>query len=368
MCLPDSVLGFWKLPCAWSSKYLVGIYPRCQLKLIYDILIPMKYRILGKTGFNISEISLGAWQIGGGWGKPFSFETADRIIQTALDNGVNFIDTADVYDGGLSEQAVGKALKKRTERVYVATKCGRHLNPHVSESYTPLALRSFVEKSLKNMDLDTLDLIQLHCPPTQVFYRPEIFYEFELLKAEGKIQHLGVSVEKVEEALKAIEYPNVTTVQIIYNMFRQRPQELFFPQAMVKQIGIIVRVPLASGLLSGKFSEHSEFGKDDHRSFNRNGEAFDKGETFAGVDFSTGLKATRELQAGLSKRDSLAQAALRWILDRPEVSCVIPGASRPEQALDNLQASRAPQFSSEEKAVVQNVYTTHIRPLVHQLW
>jgi aryl-alcohol dehydrogenase-like predicted oxidoreductase len=328
----------------------------------------MKYRTLGKTGFQISEISLGAWQIGGGWGKPFSFETADRIIQTALDHGVNFIDTADVYDGGLSEQAVGKAIKKRSERVYVATKCGRQLNPHSSDSYTPLAMRKFVEQSLLNLGVETLDLIQLHCPPNEVFYRPEIFQEFMLLQQEGKIQHLGVSVEKVEQALKAIEYPNVTTVLIIYNMFRQRPHELFFPQAKLRDVGIIVRVPLASGLLSGKFSETSQFGKEDHRNFNREGAAFDKGETFAGVDFTTGLVATKKLKQGLTNRASLAQAALRWILDRPEVSCVIPGASRPEQALDNMEASSAQPFSSQENQVVNQVYTDHIKPLVHHLW
>ncbi|WP_284446254.1 aldo/keto reductase [Flavobacterium anhuiense] len=257
----------------------------------------MNYRKLGKTNFNISEISLGTWQVGGKWGSGFDDKTADELLNTAIDNGVNFIDTADVYENGLSETAVGRVVRSRSERIFVATKCGRQINPHVNEGYTPKVLQKFVEDSLKRTGLETLDLIQLHCPPTEVYYRPEIFELFDRLKDQGKILNLGVSVEKVEEALKAIEYSNVTTVQIIFNLFRQRPSELFFSEAKKKDIGIIARVPLASGLLTGKFDSKTTFEPQDHRNFNRNGEAFDKGETFSGIDYELGLKAVDELKA-----------------------------------------------------------------------
>lgn len=329
----------------------------------------MKYRVLGKTGFNISEVSLGTWQVGGKWGEPFSFSNAEDILNTAVDNGVNFIDTAEVYGNGdrESERAVGKFVKSRSERIYVATKCGRRLDPHVNESYTPKALRKFVEESLANTGLNALDLIQLHCPPTEVYYHPEIFGEFEKLKAEGKVLNLGVSVEKVEEAIKAMEFDNVTTVQIIFNMFRQRPSELFFDLAQQKNIGILARVPLASGLLSGKFTKDSKFGKDDHRFFNRNGEAFDKGETFSGIDYETGLKAVDALKMAFPNKN-LTLIALRWILMFDAVSCVIPGASRKEQILSNLEVETLPKLTSEEMQTIRQVYETHIKPLVHQLW
>src|SRR5687767_12512085 len=256
----------------------------------------MKYRRLGKTGIEVSEISLGTWQVGGKWGEAFSHENADKILNAAVDAGINFIDTADVYGDGESEKAVGRLVRNRSGKITVATKCGRRLSPHVNESYTPAALRKFVENSLENMGLETLDLIQLHCPPTDVYYRPEIFELFDRLKEEGKILAMGVSVEKVEEALKAIEYPNVTTVQIIFNMFRLRPAELFFREAKRRDIGVIVRVPLASGLLTGKFSDQTSFAPGDHRNFNRHGEAFDRGETFSGVDYEKGLQAVAELK------------------------------------------------------------------------
>lgn len=256
----------------------------------------MNFRTLGKTNLKISEISLGTWQVGGKWGSPFSHENAEKILNKAIDSGINFIDTADVYGDGESEKAVGKVIKSRSEKVYVATKCGRKLSPHVNESYTPAVLRKCVEDSLKNMDLETIDLIQLHCPPTEVYYRPEIFELFDRLKQEGKIQNLGVSIEKVEEGIKAIEYPNVCTIQLIYNIFRQRPQELLFPLTQKNNVGLIARVPLASGLLTGKFSKETTFNKEDHRNFNRNGEAFDKGETFSGIDYDQGLQAVEELK------------------------------------------------------------------------
>jgi aryl-alcohol dehydrogenase-like predicted oxidoreductase len=328
----------------------------------------MQHRTLGKTGFSISEISLGTWQVGGKWGEPFSHATADRILNDAVDAGINFIDTADVYGDGESEKAVGRLVRSRSERVYVATKCGRRLQPHTAEAYQPAALRGFVEDSLRNMGLETLDLVQLHCPPTEVYYRPEIFEVFDRLKEEGKILNLGVSVEKVEEGLKAIEYPNVTTVQVIFNMFRQRPAELLFKEAQRRNVGLIVRVPLASGLLTGKFSAQTTFAPDDHRNFNRDGEAFDKGETFSGVDYNTGLAAVEELKKLFPGQVSLAQQALRWILMFPEVSCIIPGASRPEQLAANLQTEKVPELSVEQMAAVREVYNRLVRPLVHQVW
>ena len=328
----------------------------------------MQYRTLGKTGFEISEISLGTWQVGGKWGDDFSHQTADSILNAAIDSGINFIDTADVYGNGESEKAVGKFIKSRSERIYVATKCGRLLNPHTSEAYQPAVLRKFVENSLKNMGLETLDLIQLHCPPTEVYYRPEIFELFDRLKDEGKILNLGISVEKVEEALKGIEYQNVTSVQIIFNIFRQRPAELFFKQAQQKNVGIIVRVPLASGLLTGKFSSNSTFTEGDHRNFNRNGEKFDKGETFSGIDYETGLQAVDELKTIFPNDENLAPMALRWILQHEAVSTIIPGASKPEQVDANLKSLDYEDLNEEQLFTINAVYDKYIKKSVHQLW
>jgi aryl-alcohol dehydrogenase-like predicted oxidoreductase len=254
---------------------------------------------------------------------------------------VNFIDTADVYENGLSETAVGRVVRSRSERIYLATKCGRHINPHVNEGYQPKVLQQFVEDSLRRTGLETLDLIQLHCPPTEVFYRPEIFEMFDRLKEQGKILNLGVSVEKVEEGLKAIEFPNVTSVQIIFNLFRQRPSELFFKEAMKHDVGIIARVPLASGLLTGKFNAKTTFDTQDHRNFNRDGAAFDKGETFSGINYELGLKAVEELKALFPEATNLAPIALQWILGFDEVSCIIPGASNESHVLSNFYAKVA---------------------------
>ena len=328
----------------------------------------MNYRKLGKTGFEISEISLGTWQVGGKWGDDFNHKTADEILNTAIDSGINFIDTADVYGNGESEKAVGRFVKSRSEKIYVATKCGRQLNPHTNEAYQPAVLRKFVENSLKNMGLETLDLIQLHCPPTEVYYRPEIFELFDRLKDEGKILNLGISVEKVEEALKGIEYDNVTSAQIIFNVFRQRPAELFFEQAQKKNVGVIVRVPLASGLLTGKFSSNSTFTEGDHRNFNRNGEQFDKGETFSGIDYATGLAAVEELKALFPENTNLAPMALRWILQHEAVSTIIPGASKPEQVSANINALNFPNLAEEELTKVNAIYNKLIKKSVHQLW
>jgi aryl-alcohol dehydrogenase-like predicted oxidoreductase len=332
----------------------------------------MEYRKLGKTGFNVSAISLGTWQVGGRWGEPFDERLAEDILEAALARGVNFIDTADVYSDHASERAVGRVVRRVKDRngarVFVATKCGRFINPHVNAGYTVPALRGYVEASLKNSGLEALDLIQLHCPPTEVYYRPEIFGLFETLKQEGKILNLGVSVEKVEEALKAIEFPNVTTVQIIFNMFRLRPSGLFFREARAKDIGVIVRVPLASGLLTGSYSKTTQFGARDHRTFNRSGAAFDKGETFSGVDYEQGLAAVDALKQLFPKEPSLAAWALRWVLMFPEVSTVIPGASRVEQLEANLAAGELRPLNQSELDGVAAIYDRYIKPTVHQLW
>ena len=328
----------------------------------------MNYRKLGKTNFEISEIALGTWQVGGKWGSPFNDQSADKLLNTAIDKGINFIDTADVYENGLSEKAVGRLVRSRSERIYVATKCGRHINPHVNEGYQPKVLQKYVEDSLQRLGLETLDLIQLHCPPTEVFYRPEIFELFDKLKKEGKIQNLGVSVEKVEEGLKAMEFENVTSIQIIFNLFRQRPSELLFDQAKKKDIGIIARVPLASGLLTGKFSEKSIFDSKDHRFFNREGAAFDKGETFSGVNYELGLIAVNELKKLFPEVQNLAPIALQWILSFKEVSCIIPGASTESHVLSNLSALDLPALTPEKIAAMNEIYNHYIKKEVHNLW
>ncbi|GAB2537521.1 aldo/keto reductase [Rufibacter soli] len=328
----------------------------------------MNYRKLGKTGFNVSEISLGTWQVGGGWGEPFNEKKAEEIIHAAIDAGVNFIDTADVYSDGQSEAAVARVVKTRSEEVFLATKCGRQIQPHTAEGYTPERLVGYVEESLQNMKLETLDLVQLHCPPTEVYSRPEIFEAFEKLKEQGKIRNLGVSVELVDEALMAMKYPNVTTVQVIFNMFRLKPAEQLFKVAQENEIGLIARVPLASGLLTGKLSGNSTFHPEDHRSFNRNGEAFDKGETFSGVDYEQGLAAVEELKKLFPGEPSLAAWALRWVLMFPEVSTVIPGASRPEQVRSNIQAANLPALSQAQMEGVKNIYDQYLRPSVHAAW
>jgi len=328
----------------------------------------MKYRLLGKTGFNISELSLGTWQVGGRWGTGFNRNLANKILHTAIDEGVNFIDTADVYESGESERAVGAVLRETNERIYVATKCGRQISPHTNEGYSPLVLRTYVEDSLKRLNTDCIDLIQLHCPPTEVYYRPEIFGEFEKLKEEGKILNLGVSVEKIEEGIKALEYDNVTTIQIIYNIFRQRAHERLFQLAAIRNVGIIVRVPLASGLLTGKFNKDTNFDAGDHRYFNRSGEAFDVGETFSGVPFHIGLQAIEELQSAISSDYTLLEVALKWILRKNEVTTVIPGASSHEQVSANIAASEKPELSKRHLYEIERIYDTHVRAYVHQQW
>lgn len=327
----------------------------------------MQYRELGKTGWKVSAISFGAWAIGGTWGKVQDSESL-AALHRAVDLGVNFFDTADVYGNGRSERLLGKLSKERSENIYIATKAGRRLNPHVAGGYNRENLTAFVDRSLKLLDTDALDLLQLHCPPTPVFYMPEVFGVLDDLVAAGKIRHYGVSVEKVEEALKAIEYPNVKTVQIIFNMFRHRPSELFFEQAQKRNIGILARVPLASGMLTGKFTPDSTFSPNDHRSFNRDGEAFDRGETFSGVDYDVALQAVEELKAVCPEGMSMVQFALRWILMFDAVTCAIPGAKRPSQAEENIAAADMPPLPDTVMAEVRRIYDEYIRELVHHYW
>ena len=327
----------------------------------------MKYRTLGKTGFKVSEISLGTWQLGGRWGEDFNYGTAEEILSKAVEKGINFIDTADVYNEGQSEKAIGKFLKKTQERIYVATKAGRRLAPHTTEGYNRENITGFVNDSLKNMDLEAIDLLQLHCPTTGVYSRSEVFEILDDLVKEGKILNYGVSVEKVEEALKSIEYPNLSTVQIIYNMFRNKPSQKFFTLARDKNVGIIVRVPLASGLLTGKFRKDTVFSKGDHRFFNREGQVFDRGETFSGVPYEVGLEAVKELKK-IFPEGRLAQYALRWILMNDCVSCVIPGASKVSQVEDNTGASDLPPLTGEQMEKVREVYQKYIKIYVHNLW
>jgi aryl-alcohol dehydrogenase-like predicted oxidoreductase len=327
----------------------------------------MKYRELGRTGWKVSEISFGAWAIGGAWGNVDDKDSL-AALHAALDGGVNFFDTADVYGDGRSERLLAKLRQERKERFYIATKAGRRLNPHTAEGYNRVNLTAFVERSLKNLRTDSIDLLQLHCPPTPVFYQPEVFGVLDGLVKAGKLRHYGVSVEKVEEALKAIEFPGVQTIQIIFNIFRQRPAELFFPEAQRRRVGILARVPLASGLLSGKITRASRFARDDHRNFNRHGEEFDRGETFAGVDFATGLRAIEQLRPLAPKGATLAQLALRWILEFPAVTCAIPGAKRPAQVAENIAASDLRPLSKATMKKIDAIYGAKIRPLVHQYW
>ncbi len=328
----------------------------------------MKYRQLGRTGWKVSEVSFGAWAIGGAWGKVDDDESL-AALRKAIEMGVNFIDTADVYGDGRSEKLVSQVCREnKGQKIYVATKAGRRLNPHTSEGYNRKNLTAFVERSLKNLKTETIDLLQLHCPPTEVYYRPELFGVLDDMVKAGKLHHYGVSVEKVEEALKAIEYPNVQSVQIIFNMFRHRPTELFFEQAKKRKVGILARVPLASGMLTGKLKPNSKFESDDHRNFNRHGEAFDRGETFSGVDYKTGLKVVEQLKAVCPKKMSIVQFALRWILMFDAVTCAIPGAKRPSQAEENFSAPDLPVISKKTMDQVRVLYDNNICDLVHHYW
>lgn len=327
----------------------------------------MQYRELGRTGWQVSAISFGAWAIGGTWG-PVEDDESFAALNRAVDLGVNFFDTADVYGDGRSERLLAKLRKSRSEDIHVATKAGRALDPHVASGYNRANLTAFVEASLRNLDMEALDLLQLHCPPTEVFYTPEVFGVLDDLVQAGKLRYYGVSVEKVEEALKAIEYPNVQSVQIIFNMFRHRPAELFFKQAQTRRVGILARVPLASGMLTGKLAPRQTFDADDHRHFNRLGESFDRGETFSGVDYDIGLQAVSELKSACPEGMTMPQFALRWILMFDAVTCAIPGAKRAAQVEENVQAADLPPLPEAAMAAVEATYERHIRRLVHQRW
>jgi aryl-alcohol dehydrogenase-like predicted oxidoreductase len=327
----------------------------------------MRYRELGQTGWNVSEVSFGCWAIGGSWG-PVEDEESLAALHRAAELGVNFFDTSDRYGDGRSERLLARFRREHGEQTYIATKIGRRLDPHVAEGYNRDNLSAFVERSLTNLETDALDLVQLHCPPTEVYYMPETFGVLDDLVTAGKIRHYGVSVEKVEEALKALEYPNLQSVQIIFNMFRHRPADVFFERAQQKKVGILARVPLASGLLTGKLTPESTFAPDDHRDYNRHGAAFDRGETFSGVEFELGLRAIEELRQVCPQGMSLVQFALRWILMFGPVTCAIPGAKRPEQVEQNALAADMRALSEESMAEVRAIYDHLIRGSVHQYW
>ncbi|HZA46739.1 MAG TPA: aldo/keto reductase [Rubrobacter sp.] len=328
----------------------------------------MRYRNLGETGMRVSEISLGTWAFGGDWGT-VGEDDAYAALNRAVELGVNFLDTADVYGDGRSERLIGRLLKDRpNDEILVATKAGRRLDPHTSEGYDHKNLSAFVERSLDNLGVEALDLLQLHCPPSETYRRDSTFEALDRLKEAGKLKNYGVSVEKVEEVRVALDYPGVATVQIIFNIFRQKPGEKFFPLAEERGVGILARVPLASGLLSGKMSADRAFSEDDHRNFNRDGEAFDRGETFSGVDFETGLEAVEELKVLVPEGNTLAQFALRWILMHPAVSCAIPGGKNPSQVEDNVAAVEIPPLDEGTMERVKEIYDGSIRPQVHHLW
>ncbi len=327
----------------------------------------MKYRALGRTGWKVSEISFGAWAIGGAWGD-VSDADAMAALHKAVDVGINFLDTADVYGNGRSERHIAQLKKERKDEIVVATKVGRKLPKQTVEGYSAANITGWIEENLKNLNTDCLDIVQLHCPPTDAYYHPEIFGVMDDLVKAGKTRFYGVSVERVEEGLKAIEFENVQTVQIIFNCFRQRPAELFFEQAKKRQVGILARVPLASGMLTGKMTKQTQFAADDHRNFNRHGEAFDVGETFSGVDYDVALAAVEELRGLVPAGMTMTQFALKWILMFDAVTCAIPGGKRPEQVADNARASELPALSDEVMASVKRVYDEKIRALVHQRW
>jgi len=327
----------------------------------------MEYRELGRTGWKVSAISFGGWAIGSTWGKVDDGESM-AALHRCLDLGVNFFDTADVYGDGHSERLLARLRRERREPFYIATKAGRRLPVQDAAGYNRENLTAFVERSLKNLAVETIDLLQLHCPPVTVLYMPEVFSILDDLTRAGKLRHYGVSVEKVEEALIAMEHPGVQTIQIIFNMFRQRPSELFFGEARRRRVGILARLPLSSGMLTGKLTRGSRFEADDHRAFNRQGAAFDRGETFSGVDFETGLKAVEALRRFVPTGATLGQMALRWILMFPEVTCAIPGAKRPSQVEENIAAAGLPPLSRETMAGIAAVYDRQIRALVQQRW
>jgi aryl-alcohol dehydrogenase-like predicted oxidoreductase len=327
----------------------------------------MHYRQLGRTPWKVSDISFGAWAIGGSWGEVNDAEARGALHQ-AVDSGVNFIDTADVYGDGRSERLIAQLKKARKEEIVVATKAGRRLPKQTVEGYSRENLATWVEDSLRNLQCEALDLLQLHCPPTALYERPEVFGFLDDLVKAGKLRYYGVSVQTVSEAIRATEYPNVQTVQIIFNIFRQKPADEFWALARQRKVGVLARVPLASGLLTGKLRRDSSFAADDHRNFNRHGESFDVGETFSGVDYETGLAAVEELRKLVPAGLTLSQFALHWILMFDAVTCAIPGGKRAEQVAENCRASDLAPLSQATMEAVRGIYEASIKPLVHSRW
>ncbi|MFI3213794.1 MAG: aldo/keto reductase [Eubacteriales bacterium] len=326
----------------------------------------MKQVKFGNTGKEVTQIGLGTWQLGTKWGDPFNEVEAQKILRTAYENGINLIDTADGYNGGNSEIEIGKFLKGKREKMYIVTKCGRRLQPHVAEGYTAEAMEQFIDNSLKRMDIEQIDTILLHCPPTSVYQKDELFAGLDRIKKSGKIASYGVSIEKVEEGLKAMDY-DISAMEVIFNMFRLKPTEELFVKTKEKNVAVLARVPLASGLLTGRYSKDTVFGEQDHRTFNRNGEAFDKGETFSGVDYQLGLQAVEKLQELFGTND-LIPYALRWILMHDAVTTVIPGASNANQVLSNIRAAQMAPLTVEQMQRVGDIYNRYIRESVHGNW
>lgn len=327
----------------------------------------MQYKALGRTGYQVSTISFGAWAIGGTWGATDDAESM-RTLHRALDLGVNFFDTADVYGDGHSERLLARLRKERSEPFFVATKVGRRSSPHTAQSYNRENLGAYVERCLKNLEVSALDLVQLHCPPTDVFYMPEVFGVLDDLVKAGKVRHYGVSIERVEEGLKAIEYPNVQSLQVIFNVLRQRPAELLFPRALERKVGILARLPLSSGMLTGKLGKSTQFDPDDHRRFNREGAAFDRGETFSGFDYDKSLAVVEKLRQLLPEGMSLLELALCFIASFPAVTCSIPGGRRPEQVEQNVRAAARGALEPELLRKLTALYEAEVKPFVHQLW
>jgi len=322
---------------------------------------------LGKTGWKVSEVSFGAWAIGGSWGLVEDDESL-KAMHKAVDMGVNFFDTADVYGDGRSERLLRRLRSERSETIYVASKAGRRLNPHETEGYTAKNLRAFVERSLENLGVEAIDLLQLHCPPTDVYYVPEVFEALDEMVTQGKLRFYGASVARAEEAIKAMEYPNLQTIQIIFNLFRQRPASLVLKEAHARKVGILARVPLSSGMLTGKLKPTTAFEPDDHRAFNRDGAAFDKGETFSGIPYDVGLNVVEEIRPLVPKGMTMGQFALKWILMSEGVTCAIPGAKTVAQAEQNFSVSEFPELDAATMDKLSGLYSHHIAPYVHQRW
>ncbi len=326
----------------------------------------MNKRIFGKTGIAVSEIGLGTWQLGTQWGQDFNAYESEMILQTAFDNGINFIDTADVYNGGLSEKAIGTFIQNKKDQLYIVTKAGRQLNPHTADQYTPSNIEGYIDESLLRLGTEKLDMVLLHCPPTSVYQKDELFAALDNMKLSGKISNYGVSIEKVAEGIQAMDY-DIAGMEVIFNMFRIKPAEKLFELTKKNNIGVIARVPLASGLLTGRYSAATTFGKDDHRTFNRDGAAFDKGETFSGVNYDLGLKAVESLKALFGTED-LIPYALRWILMHDAVSVVIPGASKATQVTSNIRAAELPALTPEQMKGVEDIYNQFLRSEIHPQW